>query len=243
MLGVTAPTTPTTLVLWDIDLTLIELPGSGRRWYQKALAKAHGLELLHYPSTAGRTELSITSELLSAHGVEQTDEAMAAMFAALPAIVAEDSSSLPTRGRALPGAKAALAALGIQPAVVQSLVTGNLPAIAGHKLVPFGLDVHLDFEIGGYGSLSAHRPDLVFAAMNNAAAKHGAPFAPTSVVVIGDTPYDVDAALKHGAIAIGVATGRTGEAELRAAGAHATFPDLSDTAAVLAAILPAAARP
>jgi phosphoglycolate phosphatase-like HAD superfamily hydrolase len=56
-------------------------------------------------------------------------------------------------------------------------------------------------------------------------------------VVIGDTPHDVDAALHHGAVAIGVATGRSSAAELREAGAHVVLTDLSDTAAVLAAVL------
>ncbi|WP_394827117.1 HAD hydrolase-like protein [Pendulispora albinea] len=229
---------PTTLVLWDIDLTLVEMPGLGRQWYERAFIKAVGREMLHYPSTAGRTERAISMELLAAHGVDGSDAMLTGLFEALIATVAEDKS-IAERGRALPGVKAALTALSTLPSVVQSLVTGNLPVIAGYKLAPFGLDVYLDMEIGGYGAMSAHRHDLVFDAMRNAAAKHGAPFAPTSVVVIGDTVHDVEAALHHGAIAIGVATGHTREADLRAAGAHATFPDLSDTAAVLAAVLPA----
>ncbi|NUT46827.1 MAG: HAD family hydrolase, partial [Saccharothrix sp.] len=55
--------------------------------------------------------------------------------------------------------------------------------------------------------------------------------------VIGDTPHDVDAALHHGAVAIGVATGRSSGAELREAGAHVVLDDLSDTGALLTAML------
>ncbi|NUT94124.1 MAG: HAD family hydrolase, partial [Saccharothrix sp.] len=54
---------------------------------------------------------------------------------------------------------------------------------------------------------------------------------------IGDTPHDVDAALHHGALAIGVATGRSSVEELEDAGAHVVLKDLSDTEAVLSAIL------
>jgi phosphoglycolate phosphatase len=57
------------------------------------------------------------------------------------------------------------------------------------------------------------------------------------VVVIGDTLHDVDAALNHSGIAIGVATGRHSEQELHDAGAQVVLTDLSDTAAVLAAVL------
>ena len=56
-------------------------------------------------------------------------------------------------------------------------------------------------------------------------------------MVIGDTPLDIEAALAAGARAVGVATGRYPAAELPAAGAHAVLPDLTDTDAVLQALL------
>jgi len=114
-------------------------------------------------------------------------------------------------------------------------VTGNLPAIARHKLTPFGMDVHVDFDIGGYGSLSEFRPDLVTEALRLATAKHGVSAA--SVVVVGDTEHDVEAALHHGFRAVGVATGSCPAEELHRAGAHAVLDDLSDTEGVLRAVL------
>jgi phosphoglycolate phosphatase-like HAD superfamily hydrolase len=51
----------------------------------------------------------------------------------------------------------------------------------------------------------------------------------------------VEAALATGARAVGVATGGPAAAELVAAGADAVLPDLTDTAAVVAAITGAAA--
>jgi len=57
-----------------------------------------------------------------------------------------------------------------------------------------------------------------------------------STVLIGDTPLDVEAALARGARAIAVATGSYAQSEL--ADAHATLPDLTDTAALLAAVVP-----
>jgi phosphoglycolate phosphatase len=55
-------------------------------------------------------------------------------------------------------------------------------------------------------------------------------------VLIGDTPLDVAAARATGARSVGVATGTSSAAELAAADADAVLPDLTDTAAVLAAI-------
>lgn len=223
-----------TLVLWDIDLTLIDARGLGHEWYRTAFRATSGLDLVHVPSFPGRTERAITRELLTAHDLEPTEELVARLHAELIDVATRERDLLPARGHALPGALAALKALAAREDVVQSLVTGNLVEIARHKLAAFGLDEHLDFEIGGYGSVSEHRPALVSEAVRLATAKHAREF---RSVVIGDTPHDVDAALHHDAVAIGVATGRSSVAELREAGAHVVLDDLSDTAAVLAAVL------
>ncbi|NUT96011.1 MAG: HAD family hydrolase [Saccharothrix sp.] len=221
------------LVLWDIDLTLIDARGLGHTWYRTALQAVTGLELVHVPSFPGRTERAITLELLALHDLEATDEMVDRLHEELVAVATREAHLLPTHGHALPGAAAVLAALA-RERVVQSLVTGNLVEIARFKLAAFGLDTHLDFEIGGYGTVSEHRPELVLEAVRLANAKHGKDF---SAVVIGDTPHDVDAALHHGALAIGVATGRSSVEELEDAGAHVVLKDLSDTEAVLSAIL------
>lgn len=225
------------LVLWDVDLTLVAARGAGERWYRRALPALTGRELRRYPDGAGRTELAITRDVLRLHGVEDLDGLTPLMFDALAHAARSDQAELSRTGTALAGAAAALRALAARPGVVQSLVTGNTRELAEVKLGAFGLCEHLDLGIGGYGGESEHRRDLVATAMRRAANKHGRVFPPEAVVVIGDTERDVHGALHHGARAVGVATGRTTEFELRAAGAHHTLPDLADTAAVLAAVL------
>jgi phosphoglycolate phosphatase len=223
------------LVLWDIDLTLVDYSGTGARWYSDALTRVVGLPMRHVPEFAGRTERSLVVELFTAHGVDHDDDHIERFFAELTALASDDVPSLPTLGRALTGAPEILAALADRTDVVQSLVTGNLPVVAGHKLAAFGLDAYVDLAIGGYGSMSVHRHDLVGEAITLATAKHGG-F--DGVVVIGDSPNDVTAALHHEAVAIGVATGRFSAAQLTESGAHAVLPDLADTPAVLKTLLP-----
>jgi phosphoglycolate phosphatase-like HAD superfamily hydrolase len=124
--------------------------------------------------------------------------------------------------------------------VHQSVVTGNIRLLAEVKLAALGLRNGLDLCIGAYGDDHEDRTELVQVARRRAAAVHGrtpAAFAGTSTVVIGDTPLDVTAALAAGARAVGVATGSHSAADLRAAGAHAVLPDLTDTDAVLKALL------
>jgi phosphoglycolate phosphatase len=227
-----------TLVLWDIDLTLVDYTGVGRKWYAEALANAVGMELAHLPVFPGRTERSLAKELLAAHGAPDDDEHVERVLAELEAIGLAARSALPTLGRALDGAAEILAALHERGGVEQSLVTGNIRTLADCKLAAFDLDRHLDLDIGGYGALSEHRHDLVEAAMAQASAKHGVAFAPSSVVVIGDTPMDVAAGRHHGTVTVGVATGRHTVEQLTESGADVVLPDLADTPAVVKALLP-----
>jgi phosphoglycolate phosphatase-like HAD superfamily hydrolase len=78
---------------------------------------------------------------------------------------------------------------------------------------------------------------LVGEALTGANRRHGTAFAAESVVVVGDTPHDVHAALAHRTRAIGVATGRHPADELLAAGAHAVLPNLADLDRALATIV------
>ena len=226
-----------TLVLWDIDLTLVDYSGIGRQWYARALHNVFGVTVDELPPFVGQTERWYTREVLNCHGVGDAEEHVQQLFAELIRLADEARPNLSTLGRALPGAVEVLDAIAARTGVVQSLVTGNLPELAGYKLAPFGLDRHVDFEVGGYGSLSVDRHDLVSEAMTLAAAKYGREFAPASVIVLGDAPGDMRAAVHHGAFAVGVATGRHSAEDLTGAGAHAVLPGLADTEAVLEVLL------
>ena len=57
-----------------------------------------------------------------------------------------------------------------------------------------------------------------------------------AIVIIGDTPADIECGRAIGARAIAVATGRYSVEDLAAHSPFAVFPDLADTAAVMRAI-------
>ena len=69
--------------------------------------------------------------------------------------------------------------------------------------------------------------------MRRYAEHHGRPVAPRDVIIIGDTPADVDCAHASGARVIAVATGHFDIDALRAAGADLAVHDLSDTQKLL----------
>jgi phosphoglycolate phosphatase-like HAD superfamily hydrolase len=228
------------LVLWDIDGTLVNTGQLGRDAFSEAFQVVTGRAPERAAETmvemAGRTDHEIALEFLALHEIDGHAH-LPAFSDALAAALAAKEAEIRTVGKALPGAEAALAAVGRSPGVVQSLLTGNIEPNAAVKLAAFGLDVYLDFDVGGFGSDDAHRPNLVAVARRKAKEKYGIEFGPASTVLVGDTPLDVAAGIQGGARVVAVATGPFGPEQLRAAGAGVVLSDLRDTAAVLDAVL------
>lgn len=227
------------LVLWDVDYTLADADGAGRRLYQLAFAEMFGGKLPAASSMAGRTDRAIVLEVLTLAGIAEPHKHVARFEALLAKHAPALTDAVRASGRALPGAAAAIAALAAitDHRIVQSLLTGNIREMAEVKLRPLGLGDRLDFDAGAYGSESAVRSDLVTVARRRAAARYGTEFAGQATVVVGDTPLDVEAAVISAARAVGVATGQFTMRDLAAAGADAVIPDLTDTDQVVAAIL------
>jgi phosphoglycolate phosphatase len=227
------------LLLWDIDRTLVKIPGVSRDIYAAALSAVTGRELVHMPETGGKTDRELIEAVLLFHGVPAAPRVFDDFYAVMTSAADERRAIMRCNGRVLAGAREALAAFAGLPGVVQSVVTGNIRPIALQKLAVLGLADVIDFEVGGYGSDDSTRAVLVRRAWQRAERKYGQTFAADRVVVIGDTPHDVVGARENDVIAIGVATGNSTEEELVAAGAHVVLPSLADTAAVMAAVLAA----
>ncbi len=224
-------------MLWDVDFTLIDSGGVGRVVYRTVFRDLFGRDPDGVAPMGGRTERAIIAETLSMAGISDPDRHVDAFVAELNRRAPELQPTFVASGRALPGAAAALAAVAaLGPAVVQSVLTGNVPAMARAKLAAFGLDSRLDLDVGAYGDHHEVRAELVHVARRRAGAAYGRDFGGQATVLVGDTPLDVAAALATGARAVGVATGSPTAAELAAAGADVVLPDLTDTPAVVAAV-------
>ena len=225
------------LVLWDVDGTLVDSAKLGRDAFFEAFERVTGGPPREMVPFAGRTDLEIALDMLEAAGVDSAQELLDHFEEALVESMAARIDDLRTYGRALPGADAALGRLQDEPGVVQSLLTGNVERNALIKLSAFGLARYLDFGAGAYGSDHRRRGELVAIARRRAEERHGMRLESADVVLVGDTPLDVAAALEGGARAVGVATGPYDEHALAAAGAHGVLRDLSDTEAVIREVL------
>jgi len=244
-----------------VDGTLLNAGGVGTDLYNVVFLQLFGRTLEAYAPMAGRTDRAIILDTLEMAGVLEPRRYVDPFIAGLTAHAPSVREAVAIRGRALPGAAEALAALasafppgtesasaasrasgpdGRDRRVHQSVLTGNIRPVAEVKLSAVGLRAALDLCIGAYGDDHEVRTELVQVARRRAAAVHGtsaADFDGAATVLIGDTPLDIEAALAAGARAIGVATGSSQAADLLAAGAHAVLPDLTDTAQVVRALL------
>ena len=225
------------LVLFDIDQTLLTPDGAGAAAMLNTLRDFYGVETVpagYY--MAGKIDTQIVMELLEHAGMDVAEaQARLPEYWALYAVELE--RLLPQHQvRALDGAHHLLDALEKRKDVIVGLLTGNLDATAALKLRAVGLDP-ARFRVAAYGNEAQARSDLPPIAVSRAEALVGHKFRGKDIVIVGDTPMDIACGESLGVRTIGVATGRYSVAELRAAGADAVFPTLSDTAAVVAAIL------
>jgi phosphoglycolate phosphatase-like HAD superfamily hydrolase len=96
------------------------------------------------------------------------------------------------------------------------------------KLNHFGLATHL--RDGGFGEDGTDRADVVAAGVKRLHQSHDVDSG--TVVVVGDTPFDVASAKAHGHRSVGVATGFHTTDQLVGAEADLVYADLSTTESV-----------
>jgi phosphoglycolate phosphatase-like HAD superfamily hydrolase len=221
------------LLLWDIDGTLLVGDRAGERALAVALRKVFGIDgSLAGIDLAGRTDSSIVADVLRAHDLEPSAQAihdyLEGYLAELPAELGRG------RPRLLPGVLAALEAVAARPDLAQGLLTGNIARGARVKLEHF--DAWRFFPFGAFGDDSATRNELGPHALRRAGAHHEVAFDPARTFIVGDTPHDIACGKAIGAGTIAVATGRFSASELAAHEPTALLADLSDTAALLAII-------
>jgi phosphoglycolate phosphatase-like HAD superfamily hydrolase len=225
------------LVLWDVDHTLIETGGVGHELFEAAFKQATGQQLIHPAEVTGRTETAIFRETVELHHITYSETLLARYADLLTRQYRAHDGELASRGRALPGAADAIAALAEHSRVVQSVLTGNLRPVAEIKLKTFNLDAGLDLAAGAYGDDDPVRAHLVPIARQRAAKKYQTSFPVGSTILVGDSPSDIEAAHSSSARMVAVASGKSKPGDLRRAGAELILTSLRDTQAVVRAVL------
>src|SRR4051812_42820763 len=224
-----ARTSASTLILFDIDGTLVLTGGAGGRAMSRAFEEVFAIKnAFDGVPMAGRTDSWILTDAAAAHGID-ADAAAVERFrdAYVRHLAIEINHPGVARKGLMPGVRELLDALAARDDVSLALLPGNYEEGARLKLEYF--DLWKYFPCGAFGDEAPHRNVLVPKALARVADCEGLHFTVTDAVVIGDTPLDVGCAQHAGARSLAVATGSHSVEELREAGADAVLQDLSDT--------------
>src|SRR5207244_4107880 len=228
---------PVRLVLFDVDGTILSARGAGRRAFAAALMEVYGTagDIERY-DLRGATDQRIVFELMEGAGLsrdgvrERLDDCFEAYARGLHAEIGDGRGVV-----VMPGIADLVQRLDGEKAALVGLLTGKIGAVARIKLTPSGLWPY--FQLGAYGSDHHDRRQLPPLAARRAQALVGRGFRPEEILVIGDTPRDIECARHFGAVAVAVAAGRYSRAEREAEGPDLLFDDFSDAEAALTKFL------
>ncbi len=193
------------LVLFDIDGTLIRTDGAGVSAFDRTAEATFGIRNgVGRMRFAGRTDKSLVRELFSDHRIEPS-QANYERFFSCYVFLLEDCMRK-KKGRVYAGALNFLNDLrSMAQRPVIGLLTGNIRLGAEIKLRHFGL--WDSFAIGAFGDDDEDRNELARIALSRGARILGGRLRGEEVLVVGDTPFDVECARAIGARVVAVATG------------------------------------
>jgi phosphoglycolate phosphatase len=226
------------VVLFDIDGTLLNTDGAGRRAMEHAMTVVFdtpGVDGYRYD---GKTDRQIVREQLLqlGHATDAIERGMQTVLTCYLERLGEELQRSVAAHVVHPGVRPLLAALASDDRVLVGLLTGNIEGGAMAKLEVTGIGTAA-FRVGAFGSDHEVRSALPEIARQRAAGYLGTSVAGEDLVIIGDTPADMTCGQGVGARAIGVTTGRFRRAALEAHAPVAVFDALDDVDAVTAAIL------
>jgi phosphoglycolate phosphatase len=214
------------LLLFDVDQTLINTGGAGLRALDRACLQLFGIQnVMQGISPHGKTDPAIAREILRVRLARDAaglnGEIQSILEAYLSFLKEEVETS--SKYRVLPGIVSVLDEALSRKDIILGLATGNIELGARIKLDRGRLNPY--FALGGFGSDSEDRTELVRKAANSAAAQYGRAISPSDVFVIGDTPLDIDAGKRAGFKTVGVGTGSYSIEQLLDSGANFAIPD------------------
>lgn len=224
------------LVLFDIDGTLLLTQRAGISAMRDAGRELFGEHFtIDGVEFAGRLDPLIWQDLVRINnlkdGQHEHDRFRATYGRHLEKRLSTSNTAL-----LLPGVMELVSRLDDAEGVALGLLTGNYPETGRLKIKSAGLDPHV-FTVAAWGIDGATRRDLPPVAMERHASRTGKRIESHMVVIVGDTPHDVDCARTHGCRSIGVATGVFGVGQLQSTGADLAVADLGQVDEVLAWML------
>lgn len=193
------------LILFDVDGTLITNNRAHLRAFNQLFKILYGIEF-HIEKTNhhGLTDYLIIRRILKLKGrsLDEFEAQKQKIRDLLFKLYLEYSSE--ERVEIIPHVRELIIELEAQ-GILLGLVTGNLEEIAWHKMQDIGLDSY--FKIGGFGSDDESRTRMIEVAIERAQTFTHRTYSKSEILLVGDTPLDVEAAKKAGIKIMAIATG------------------------------------
>ena len=225
-----------TVWLFDIDGTLVTTGGVGRRALELAFERTHGRrDACDGFRFDGMTDRAIVRGGLLALGLSPTPTAIDTVLSSYLDVLEDEVTRAPAETyRVHAGIRETLDALEARGDCALGLGTGNIREGARIKLHRVGL--YTRFGFGGFGCDDEDRTALLRRGAERGAASLSLSLQDVRIVVVGDTPKDVDAARGIGAESVGVGTGSFSAEALVGAGASCAFASLGVPGALQAVL-------
>lgn len=215
------------LLLFDIDLTLINTAGAGRRAMIYAFEELFGAQDgMSHADFAGRTDTGILKDALNRQALDWSSEIEEKFKQAYFEHLKRELRQPNPKKRVLPGILEILDILITRPKLKFGLLTGNWREGARIKLEHF--NIYHYFLFGAFSDDSGIRSELPRIAARRFEQTTGQSVSPHDVYIIGDTPHDVACSRPFGAKSVAVATGLYSFDQLQAAQPDFLFQNLSD---------------
>ena len=215
------------LVLFDIDGTLLQSQHAGMHAMVDAFEELHIGKTFSFDGIdiAGRLDTLIWHDMVRRHEVSDdadSHEVFRETYRRNLAKRLQENNTV----KAFHGVAELVDRLVQEPNVELGLLTGNYPATGRLKVEFAGLS-HDHFTVNAFAGEGATRRDLPPIALRRYREKHGRDIERERVVIIGDTPHDVDCAHHNGCLCLAVATGQFTAAQLRECKADHVVESLS----------------
>lgn len=192
--------------VFDLDWTLLAKaePKVHHHAFLYAFKTLYGVNISDEGLREGAIDNQIILELLSANGInkERILEDLPKIQETMVNYFTDHKHE--TVFKPLPGVENALRKLS-EKNIPLGLLTGNIEKIGWEKLKIAEIDRY--FKFGAFGNMGMTRPDLVPIAADAASKVLGKTITVSDLVVIGDTPLDVECAKIGGAHSIAVGSG------------------------------------
>jgi phosphoglycolate phosphatase len=224
-------------ILWDLDGTLLFTAKGGRIALTASILEHTGHHVdLEDLATAGLTDFESVTAAVASTGVQPEIDLLHRVREGYEQRLPD--ALLQREGLVLPGIAETLAGLARSGRVANLLLTGNTRAGAEAKLVRYGLSEWFS-QGGGFSDGPGGRVPIAQRALQ-VATELVRDLDRSRVLVVGDTPRDVECADAIGVRTLGVATGAHSVDVLLAAGAFMAVEQIPDARTLEALVLDAA---